>query len=96
MRADYDSKADALTIELRRVDRFDDGEQVGDDFCNVGIVDGRVAAVELLYPGDTLTLLEVVARRFELDGAALVAAAQAALAAPDRLVSMDVAQRMVA
>jgi hypothetical protein len=33
------------------------------------------------------------AERYELDAAALTAAAQAALAAPDRLVVMDVAER---
>lgn len=93
MRADYDSEADALTIELRQVERFDRGEQVDDDYCNVGLVGDRVAAVELLYPAEHLDLLDIAAARYELDGTALIAAAQAALAAPDRLVVMDVAER---
>jgi uncharacterized protein YuzE len=96
MRADYDSKADALLIELRQVERFDRGEQVDDDYCNVGIVDDRVVALELLCPAGHLDLLEVAAQRYELDGPALVAAAKAALAAPDRLVVMDVAERAAA
>jgi hypothetical protein len=96
MRADYDSKADALMIELRQVERFDRGEQVDDDFCNVGIVDNRAVALELLYPAAHLDLLEVAAERYDLDGTALAAAARAALTAPDRLVVMDVAGRVAA
>ena len=96
MRADYDSEANALSIELRQVERFDYGDQVDDDYCNVGIVAGRVVAVELLNPAEHLDLLDVAAERYELDGPALTAAAQAALAAPDRLVVMDVAERAAA
>jgi hypothetical protein len=96
MRADYDSKADALSIELWKFEYFDHQDQVDDDYCNVGIVGGRAAAVELLYPARHLDLLEVAAERYDLDGTALIAAAQAALAAPDRLVVMDVAERAAA
>ncbi|HEX8958262.1 MAG TPA: hypothetical protein VF770_00400 [Solirubrobacterales bacterium] len=96
MRADYDSEADALSIELRRVKRFDHQEQVDDDYCNVGIAGGRAVDVELLYPARHLDLLEVAAERYGLDGTALVAAAQAALAAPDRLVELEVAARVAA
>jgi uncharacterized protein YuzE len=41
MRADYDSQADALSIELRWFEHFDDQEQVDDDYCNVDV---RLAA----------------------------------------------------
>jgi hypothetical protein len=44
--------------------------------------------IELLNPAEQLSLLPIVAERYELDGAALLAAAQAALAAPDRLVEL--------
>ncbi len=96
MRADYDSKADALTIELHQVERFDRGEQVDDDYCNVGIVGDRVVAIELLYPNEHLDLLDRAVEQYGLDGPALVAAAKAALAVPDRLVVMDVAERAAA
>jgi hypothetical protein len=96
MRADYDSEADALSIELKWVEHYDHQEQVDDDYCNVGIVGGRAIDVELLYPAENLDLLEVAAKRYDLDGAALVAAAQAALAAPDRVVVMDVHARVAA
>jgi hypothetical protein len=55
-----------------------------------------VVSVELLDPADHLDLLEVVAQRYELDGAALLAAAQAALAAPDRLIVMEVTEPAIA
>lgn len=90
MRADYDSEADALSIELRRVERVDHQEQVDDDYCVVGIVGSSVVNIGLLYPARYLGLLEVAAERYGLDGTALVSAAQAALAAPDRLVELEV------
>jgi hypothetical protein len=90
MRADYDSEADALSIELRQVDRLDHQEQVDDDYCNVGIVNDTVVDVELLYPAKNLDLLLIAAERYDLDSAALRAAAQAALAAPDRVVRLEV------
>jgi hypothetical protein len=96
MQADYDSEADALSIVLRRFKYFDDQDQVDDDYCNVGLVGDRAVEVELLYPSEHLDLLQVAAERYELDGTALLAAARAALAAPDRLVSMEVAERVVA
>lgn len=96
MRADYDSRADALSIELLGVPRWDGGEEIDDTYCNVALAKGRPANVELLSPRDHLELLELVAERFGLDAAALRAAAQAALAAPDRVVSLEVAARATA
>jgi len=96
MRADFDSEANALDLELFRFRHYDYQEQVDDDFCTVGFAGGRLASVELLDPADHLDLLEVVARRYEFDGAALLAAAKAALAAPDRLVTMDLSESLVA
>ena len=49
---------------------------------------GVPANIELLNPASHLDLLEVVAERYGLDGVALLAAAQAALAAPDRIVEL--------
>ncbi len=96
MRADYDSEANALDLELSRFKRYDHQEQVDDDFCTVGFAGGQLVDVELLDPADHLDLLEVVADRYDLDGIALLAAAKAALAAPDRLVTMDLSESLVA
>jgi uncharacterized protein YuzE len=90
MRADYDSEADALRIELRRVERVDDQEEVDGDYCVVGIVGGHVVNINLLYPAKYLDLLEVAAERYDLDSTALIAAAKAALAAPNRVIKLEV------
>lgn len=47
-----------------------------------------MATIELLNPADHLDLLERAAERLELDSEALVSAARAALAAPDRAVTV--------
>lgn len=96
MRADYDSEADALSITLRRFGRYDDQEQIDDDYCVVGFANGSPVRVSLLSPARHLDLLEVVADRNGLDGPALRAAAQAALAAPDRVVVLEVAAPIAA
>lgn len=96
MRADFDSEANALDLELVQFEHYDDQEQVDDDFCTVGFSGGRLVDVELLDPADHLDLLEVAADRYDLDGIALLAAAKAALAAPDRLVTMDLSESLVA
>jgi hypothetical protein len=96
MRADFDSEANALDLELFRFKLYDHQEQVDDDFCTVGFAGGRLVDIELLDPADHLDLLEVVAQRYNLDGAALLAAARAALAAPDRLVTIDLSESLVA
>jgi uncharacterized protein YuzE len=96
MRVDYDSEADALSIELVPHGCYDDQRQVDEDFCNVGIVDGRVVDVELLSPARHLDLLSLAARSYGLDRMALVAAAQAGLAAPDRSITVEVGSRPLA
>lgn len=90
MRIDYDSEADALDIRLVRFDRYEHQEQVHDSYCTVGFADGRLVDIELLSPAAHLDLLEVVAERYDLDGGALLAAATAGLAAPDRVVKIEV------
>jgi len=90
MRAEYDSEADALSIDVVDVDRWEGSEPVDDDFCNVALAGGRAANVELLSPRDHLDLLALAADAHGLDAEALLATAQSALAAPDRTVVVDV------
>lgn len=82
MRAEYDSEADALSIDLIEVDPWDAGEGVGGDYCTVAVAGGRPANVELLSPATNLGLLVVAAKRYGPDREALEAAAGSALAAP--------------
>jgi hypothetical protein len=96
VKADYDSQADALSISLVQFKHYDHQESVDEDNCHVGIVAGRPVDVELLYPARHLDLLETAAERYDLDSEALVAIAKAALAAPDRLVTMDLSGSLAA
>jgi hypothetical protein len=96
MRADYDSEADALSIDLRQFERYERQDQVDDDYCVIGFAEGVPVRISLLGPGEHLDLLDVAAERYDLDGAVLLAAAQAALAAPDRIVDLEVSARVAA
>lgn len=93
MKADFDSEANALSIDLIEVPRWDYSEKAFPR-VNVAITGGRPVNVELLYPDLGLEQpLKVAAERFDLDAEALIAAAQAAIAAPDRMVTLDVGVR---
>lgn len=96
MQADFDSEANALSIDLIEFDLYERQDCVHDTYCQVGFAKGVPANVELLNPADHLDLLEVVAERYDLDSLALRAAAQAALAAPDRVVVLEVAAQAAA
>ena len=88
MKAHYDSQANAVSIDLLDVDYWDDGGEFDEYYCTIAFSKGRVANIGLLYPSDNLQLLEAVAERYNLDADLLIAAARAALAAPDRAVAI--------
>lgn len=97
MRADYDSEADAILIELEEVDRWDDEVSIDEAmFCGVAFRTGRPVGVSLRYPREEFRLLQSAAKRFGLDATALEATTQAALAAPDHIVTVDVNPRVLA
>jgi hypothetical protein len=97
MKADYDSKGDTIQIELEPVGRVDYGDDQIDDWLVVGIRDGRAVRVDVIgTSGDLGKSLRLAAERYALDAEALLAAAQAALAAPDREVVLDVGVRAAA
>jgi hypothetical protein len=90
MKVDYDSEADALSIDLVEVDRWDFGKEIDDTSCTVAIRGGRPVNVELLSPAKNLAQLEIAAERFDLDPQALLAAARAGLSVPDRSVRVEI------
>jgi hypothetical protein len=91
MRAVYDSKANAMSIDLVARPHWEYCEKVGDR-VNVAIADGRPVNVEFLYPTRGIEeALGGAAERYGLDAEALIATARAALAAPDRTVTVDIA-----
>jgi len=89
LKADFDSEANALAIELINVDRWDDGDGFDEDYCNLGFYKGSLVYIGLLCPSDNLHLLKAVSESYELDAEELIASAKAALAAPDRTVTIS-------
>jgi hypothetical protein len=91
MKADYDSEADAVLIEFEDVARWDEDVRVDDaQLCGVAISGKRPVALTLRSPAEHLDLLREASRRFGLDAMALTATVQAALAAPDHEVTVEV------
>lgn len=91
MRVYLDSSVDALAIDLVDDPRAEHGVEEGGGRCIVAIAGGRPVSIELFRPGDGLELLAAVAEQYGLDAGALEAAAGAALRAPDREVTLEVA-----
>lgn len=97
MRADYDSEGDTIQIELEPVDGLDFGEPVENGAVIVHFLDRRPVIVDVIGAGSNCEQpLRVAAERYDLDAEALIAAARAALAAPNRTVTVDVAVRAAA
>lgn len=89
MKAYFDSEANAVSIDLLDVDHWDDGDEFDEYYCTVAFSKDRLVNIGLLYPSEKLHLLGDVAERYDLDASKLIAAARAALAAPDRTVTIS-------
>jgi hypothetical protein len=96
MRADYDSTANAISIAITDAAHADKSDEVHSRAI-VALADGEPVELQLLYPDMGVDEpLATVADRYGLDLEALRAAAQSALAAPDRVVVLEVAARPAA
>lgn len=90
MRADYDSVANAISIVITDAPHADGSDEVHARAI-VAVARGRPVEVQLLYPDLGISQpLAAVADRYRIDREALLAAAQSALAAPDRVVTVEV------
>jgi hypothetical protein len=96
MKAYFDSEANAVSIDLLDVDHWDDGDEFDEYYCTVAFSEDRLANIGLLYPSEKLQLLGDVADRYDLDATTLITAARAAIAAPDRPVTVEVGPPSVA
>ena len=98
MKADYDSKGDTIQIDLLDpVGRVDYGDDEVDDWLIVSIRDGKPVRIDVIGTGgDLRASLRRAGDHYGLDSEALLAAAQAAVAAPDREVVLDVGSRAAA
>jgi hypothetical protein len=96
MQADYDSTTNAISITIsdgRPADRSDEMHPR----AIVALPDEHPVEVQVLYPDLGISEpLAAVAERYALDPEALAAAAQSTLAAPDRVISLEVAARSAA
>jgi hypothetical protein len=93
MRAEYDSAANAISIVITDAPHADGSDEVHARAV-VALAAGKAIELQLLYPDLGIDeALGAVAERYDLDREALHAAAQSALAAPDRVVSLEVAAR---
>lgn len=96
MRADYDSSANAISIVISDASHADSSDEVHPRAI-VALAAGKPVEVQLLYPDmGTADPLAAVAAHYQVDAEALNAAAQSALAAPDRVVSVELAARSTA
>jgi hypothetical protein len=96
MKVDYDSEGRSLLFEFGSFGEDDHVEEMATGECFVWVLDGHASSVQLLDADRSLDPLDEVAERFELDADALRAAARAALAAPDREITIEVgAQRLL-
>jgi hypothetical protein len=98
MRADYDSEGDTIQIELTEFHRPASGEDVENGAVVVSVHDDRPVMVDVIGTKrhDFEKPLRAAAELYDLDGEALIAAAHAALAAPDRPVRLYVGARIAA
>ncbi len=93
MWADYDKEANAIAITLVDSAIADRADQ-RHERAIVALRDGEPVSLELLYPNLGIDEpLQAVVERYELDLETLTAATTAALAAPDRVVTVEVAAR---
>ncbi len=91
MRADFDSSANAISIVITDAQSADRSDEVHPRAI-VALAARQPVEVQLLYPDLGISEpLAAVADRYDLDREALEAAAQSALAAPNRVVSVEVA-----
>jgi hypothetical protein len=91
MRGGYDSEANAISIALVQGAHAQRADQ-RHPRAIVALRDDGPVEVQLLYPDLGVNEpLHAVAEHYRLDPEALIAAANAALAAPDRAVTLEVA-----
>jgi hypothetical protein len=97
MRADYDSEGDTIQIELEPVRKPGHAEDVENGAVIVSVHEDRPVMVDVIGTRNGFEdPLRVAAERYGLDAEALIAAARAARAAPDRTITLDVAVRAAA
>jgi|GEM_PF-1633463 len=97
MKVDYDSEVKSLLFEFGEFREAGDGdyvEELAGGMCIVWFHNDRPESIQLLGADAHLAALDEAAERFDLDAEGLRAAAQAALAAPDREIIIEVGRKL--
>lgn len=95
MKVDYDSEGRSLLFEFGEFGEDDHVEELSTGECIVWVLDGRPNSIQLLNADMDIAVLDEAAERFQLDAAALRAAALAAMAVPDREITIEIGPRRV-
>jgi hypothetical protein len=96
MKVDYDSEGRSLLFEFGEFREVEDGdyvEELAGGTCIVWIHGDRPESIQLLGADKDIEPLDEAAERFDLDLEILRAAAHAALAAPDREITIEFGQK---
>jgi hypothetical protein len=96
MKVDYDSEGRSLLFEFGDFGEFGDGdyvEELAGGSCIVWLHDDRPESIQLLGADRDIASLDEAAERFDLDAEGLRAAARAALATPDREITIEFGKR---
>ncbi len=96
MKVDYDSEGRSLLFEFDEAGEADDRdyvEELAGGICIVWLHADRPESIQLLGADQHIEPLDEAADRFELDAEGLRAAARAALAAPDREITIELGEK---
>jgi hypothetical protein len=97
MKVDYDPEARSLLFEFGEFREREDGdytEELAGGMCIVWFHDDHPESIQLLGDDTYIAALDEAAERFGLDADGLRAAARAALAAPDREITIEVGRKL--
>jgi hypothetical protein len=97
MKVDYDPEARSILFEFGELREYEEGdytETLAGYSCIVWFHDDRPESIQLLGADEDITPLDEAAERFGLDADALRAAARAALAAPNREITIDIGRNL--
>jgi hypothetical protein len=93
MKVDYDSEGRSLLFEFGNSEDYDHVEELSSGECIVWVLADHAVSIHLLGADKDIAVLDKAAETFDLDAEVLRAAALAALAAPDREITIEVSQK---
>jgi hypothetical protein len=93
MKVDYDSEGRSLLFEFGDAEDYDHVKELSGGECIVWVLTDRAVSIQLLSADRDIAALDEAAENFDLDAEGLKAAAHAALAAPDREITIEIGEK---